>query len=143
MSQHYLEPVKTPETQPYWKALANGQLQLPRCNDCQQFYFPPGNVCIHCTSDNICWQATSGKAFLYSYVINHRPDPVWDSGEAMSVALVELEEGPRVIATVVNCPQTPEALVLDMPLQAVFDRRIGDTTMLCFEPVNPAEGESA
>ena len=75
----------------------------------------------------------SGDATLYSYVIHHRPLPQWETEGPRSVAIVELAEGPRLISSVVGCDQTPEALKLDMPLQAVFVP-FDDITVLCFEP---------
>ena len=75
----------------------------------------------------------SGRATLYSYVINVRPRP--DMGtEPYAIAVVQLEEGPRMMTNIVNCPQTPEALQLDMPLQVTFEK-ISDTIALpLFEP---------
>ena len=128
-------PVPTPETQPYWEGLRNKELRLCRCQDCQQFYFPPSPVCQHRTSQNIEWRPVSGKAILYSYVINHRPLPEWQTKGPMSIALVDLEEGPRLITTIVNCEQSPQALKLDMKLQANY-RDFAGTIMLCFEPTN-------
>jgi uncharacterized OB-fold protein len=74
----------------------------------------------------------SGQATLYSYVINHRPRP--DMGtEPHSIAVVELEEGPRMMTNIVSCPQTPEALKLDMPLSVTFET-FGDIALPFFEP---------
>ena len=56
---------------------------------------------------------------LYSYVIHHRPAPGFTPPYA--IAVVELDEGPRMMTNIVDCPQTPEALVLDMPLEVVFE----------------------
>ena len=54
----------------------------------------------------------------------------------MSVAMVRLEEGPMMLSTIVNCPQTPEALRFDMPLRALY-RPYGDVQrVVCFEPVD-------
>jgi uncharacterized OB-fold protein len=79
--------------------------------------------------------AASGRATLYSYVINHRPRP--DMGKAPhSIAVVTLEEGPRMMTNIVGCPQTPEALVLDMPLVVSFET-FGDIALPMFKP---AEG---
>ena len=75
----------------------------------------------------------SGRAILYSYVINHRPRP--DMGtEPHSIAVVELEEGPRMMTNVVNCPQTPEALQLDMPLVVTFAKQTDEISLPFFEP---------
>jgi uncharacterized OB-fold protein len=55
-----------------------------------------------------------------------------------SIAVVELEEGPRMMTNIINCPQTPEALELDMPLQVVFTQ-VSDTIWLPhFEPARGA-----
>jgi len=75
----------------------------------------------------------SGKATLYSYVINHRPHPAFDSPYA--IAVVELEEGPRMMTNIVNTPQTPEALSLDMPLQVTFAKVSEDIALPHFEPL--------
>jgi uncharacterized OB-fold protein len=74
----------------------------------------------------------SGKASLYSYVINHRPRP--DMGtEPHSIAVVALEEGPRMMTNIVDCPQTPEALQLDMPLEITF-QSFGTISLPFFKP---------
>jgi uncharacterized OB-fold protein len=43
--------------------------------------------------------------------------------------VVELEEGPRMMTNIIDCPQTPAALQLDMPLQVKFVT-INDTISL-------------
>ncbi len=117
---HPLVPVPTPETQPYWDGVTAGELRLPRCEDCTTVYFPPSPVCPNCTSRTIAWITASGDASLYSYVIHQRPSKLWNADGPMSVALIALAEGPMLLSTVIGCPQTPEALVLDMPLRATF-----------------------
>ena len=117
---HPLVPVPTPETQPYWDGAMAGELRLPRCRDCGGAYFPPSPVCPACTSRAIEWFTASGDATLYSYVIHQRPSKLWNVEGPMSVALVALAEGPMVVSTVMGCPQTPEALMLDMSLKATF-----------------------
>lgn len=75
----------------------------------------------------------TGRATLYSYVINHRPRP--DMGkEPHSIAVVTLAEGPRMMTNIVGCPQTPEALQLDMPLQVTFAKQNDDITLPLFTP---------
>lgn len=113
-------PQPTPETQHFWDGCAAGELRLQRCVTCQKSYFPPRAFCPACGSREVEVYAASGKASLYSYVINHRPRP--DMGtEPHSIAVVELAEGPRMMTNIVGCPQTPEALQLDMPLSVTFE----------------------
>ncbi len=132
---HPLIPVPTPETQPYWDAVAFGRLHIQRCGACAQAYFPPAPVCPHCTSRDIEWFDASGRASLYSFVIHQRPHRLWETEGPRSVALVRLDEGPMLVSSVVDCPQTPEALRFDMPLIATF-RPFGGQPVLCFVPAH-------
>lgn len=80
----------------------------------------------------------SGRATLYSYVITNSPWPMWNMTAPMSVATIALEEGPRLLSTVVDCEQSPAALQIDMPLQATW-RAFGDgPKLLCFAPASEA-----
>jgi uncharacterized OB-fold protein len=126
-------PQPTPETAHFWEGCREGELRLQRCRACAKAYFPPRPFCPHCASREVEVFAASGKASLYSYVINHRPRP--DVGtEPHSIAVVELAEGPRMMTNVVNCPQTPEALQLDMPLQVLFRKESEEISLPFFEP---------
>ena len=135
---HPLVPVPTPETQPYWDGVGAGELRLPRCRACGGAYFPPSPVCPSCTSRDIEWFTASGDATLYSYVIHSRPSKLWNAAGPMSVALVALAEGPMVVSTVIGCPQTPEALVLDMALKATFTP-FEEAQVLAFLPAGSAK----
>ena len=127
-------PEPTPETQHFWDGCRDGELRLQRCTDCKGgSYFPPRPFCPRCGSRNVEIFAASGKAILYSYVINHRPRP--DMGkEPHSIAVVQLAEGPRMMTNVINCPQTPEALQLDMPLKVTFSKQSDAISLPLFEP---------
>jgi len=76
--------------------------------------------------------AASGQATLASYVINQRPHPAWD--EPYAIAIVELAEGPRMLSNITHCEQTPEALILDMPLEVDFVKMSEEITLPLFKP---------
>lgn len=116
-------PVPTPETQPFWDGCAAGELRIQRCTDCGRPYFYPRPVCPACGSAGVEWFTASGRATLYSYVISHRPAPGFEQQGPYAIAVVTLAEGPRMMTSIVGLPATPEALVLDMPLQVSFERR--------------------
>jgi len=111
-------PVPTPETQFFWDGARAGELRLQRCRACARAYFPPRPFCPRCGSRDVEIFRASGRATLYSYVIHHRPVPGFTPPYA--IAVVALEEGPRLMTSLVDVPQTPEALVLDMPLEVTF-----------------------
>ena len=126
-------PEPTPETRPFWDGCAAGELRLQRCTDCAQAYFYPRPVCPACGSVNVEWFTASGRATLYSYVINHRPAPGFEDEAPYAIAVVHLAEGPRMMTSLVGVPSTPEALVLDMPLQVTFEPR-GEFHLPVFAP---------
>jgi uncharacterized OB-fold protein len=88
-------------------------------------------VCPACGSRIVEWFTASGRATLYSYVINHRPAPGFEDDAPYAIAVVELDEGPRMMTSIVGLPATPEALQLDMPLQVRFEPR-GDVSLPVF-----------
>jgi uncharacterized OB-fold protein len=113
-------PVVTPETAPFWEAAQREELQIQRCNACGDHYFYPRPFCPACFSEDVSWVVVSGRATLVSYVINHRPVRGWEEDGPYAIAVVQLEEGPRMATNIVGIPNTPEDLALDMPLQVCF-----------------------
>ena len=125
-------PLPTPETMHFWDGTAAGELRLQRCDACANVYFPPRPFCPACASRNVTVFKASGNATLYSYVINHRPAPGFTPPYA--IAVVELAEGPRMMTNIVDCPQTPEALELDMKLEVAFEKLDDNCTLPLFRP---------
>lgn len=125
-------PIATPETEHFWEGAKAGELRLQRCDNCSQVYFPPRPFCPECSSRSVSVFKASGKATLYSYIINHRPHPAFDG--PYSIAVVELEEGPRMMTNIVGTEQTPEALQLDMPLEVTFTKMSDDIALPYFQP---------
>jgi hypothetical protein len=126
-------PTPTPETAHFWDGCKVGELRLQRCLACEKPYFPPRPFCPACGSREVEVFAASGRASLFSYVINHRPRPDM-SKDPYAIAVVALDEGPRMMSNIVDCPQTPEALKLDMPLEVRFET-FGEIALPLFVPV--------
>jgi uncharacterized OB-fold protein len=129
-------PEPTPETQHFWDGTKLGELRLQRCDECARAYFPPRPFCPVCASRAVTVFAASGRGTLHSYVISHRPAPGFDPPYA--IAVVELEEGPRMMSNISGVPQTPEALQLDMPLEVEFEALSDEISLPLFRPT--AEG---
>ena len=118
-------PKATAETAPFWDATARGELHLQRCTSCDVHYFPPRPFCPTCHTDEVAWERVSGRGRLHTYVINHRPAPGFEAEAPYVIAVVELDEGPRMMANVVEVSATPQALPLDMPLEVTFEDQDG------------------
>ena len=126
------KPLPTPETQHFWDGMKRGELLLQRDKDTGEVYCPPRPFVPGTGSTNIEVFKASGKAILYSYVIHANPAPGFTPPYA--IAVVQLEEGPRMMTNIVDCPQTPEALVLDMPLELVPTELDDTITLPLFRP---------
>ncbi|MDP3893356.1 Zn-ribbon domain-containing OB-fold protein [Nocardioides sp.] len=116
-------PVPTPETQHYWDRAAEQELWLPHCDACARYVFYPRTPCPTCGSDKLGWQQLSGRGTLASFVINHRAAPGYEDDAPYVIALVELEEGPRLTANLLDVDPTPEAVSVGMPLEVGFEQR--------------------
>ena len=125
-------PESTPETQHFWDGTRAGELRLQRCDECRRAYFPPRPFCPKCGSRKVSIFKASGHAKLYSYVIHHRPTPGFTP--PYSIAVVELDEGPRMLTNIVGCAQTPDALKLDMPVEVKFEKQSDTITLPLFKP---------
>jgi uncharacterized OB-fold protein len=127
-------PVPTPETAHFWEGTRVGELRLQQCSDvaCAKTYFPPRPFCPACGGRDVHIVLACGRATLSTYVISHLPAPGFEPPYA--IALVELDEGPRMLTNIVDCPQTPDALELDMPLLVRFTEVSNEITLPLFAP---------
>jgi uncharacterized protein len=126
------EPAATGASAPYWDGAARGELMLQRSVSTGQYVFYPRAVSPFGVDDSLEWVRASGRATLASYVISARPARGFTPPYV--IAVVQLEEGPRMLSTVVGVEPTPENLVLDMPLQVEFETR-EETTVPVFRPL--------
>ena len=130
-------PNPEPETQPFWDGAREGRLVIKRCNDCGEAYFYPRPFCPKCWSVDVSWIDASGRATLYTWSVVHVNDlPPFPERVPYVAAIVELEEGPRMMTNVVGCDF--DALEMGMALRATF-RSISDeppVTIPVFEPAS-------
>ena len=132
-------PVPTPATKPFWEGTQAGELRVQHCQSCKTHYLYPRTHCPQCGSDKVEWVRASGRARLYSYVINHMAAPGWQGETPYVIAVVQLEEGPRMMSNLVGIAADPAALVLDMPLEVTFEAR-GDQKLPLFKSAANAKG---
>ncbi|HEY8080550.1 MAG TPA: Zn-ribbon domain-containing OB-fold protein, partial [Acidimicrobiales bacterium] len=130
-------PTPTPETEHFWEGTKAGELRVQRCNACSTTFFYPRVGCPHCGSTDVSWIVASGRARLHTYLINHRPAPGFEDESPYAIAVVELEEGPRMMTNIVGVANTPEDLELDMDLVVDFQDR-GDQRVAVFRPARGA-----
>ena len=99
-------PRPAPESRPFWEGAKLRKLMLPRCDACGAFWFPPSERCPHCLSTNFQWRETKGEGRIYSFVVYHRVyHPAFEADVPYVVAIVELDEGPRLLTNIVDAPE--------------------------------------
>lgn len=93
-------PVPNPDTQPYWDALAEGRLELCRCDDTGHWIHPPLERSPH-TGGPVHFEEISGEGTIYSFVVV-RQALIPGRLAPYVIALVDIaeEEGVRLSAYV-------------------------------------------
>jgi uncharacterized OB-fold protein len=97
------QPVIDPGTRPFWDAAREGRLSIPRCRACGRHHFYPRELCPHCHSDDLEWVDALGTGEIYSFTIARKPaGPVFAADVPYVVALITLDEGPRMLTNIVT-----------------------------------------
>ena len=112
-----LKPPRGHDNAWWWDEAARGKLALQRCRGCAKLRHPPRPMCDACGS--LEWEsiAASGRGTLHSFTVIHQPQfPGYDY--PIVVALVDLEEGERMISNLVGCE--PAKVRIGMELRAVI-----------------------
>ena len=112
-------------TQPFWDSLAAGTLTFQRCDDCRHAWLPARSECPQCLSARWRREAASGGARLVSWVVyRHAYHPAFASRLPYAVAVVELDEGPRLISNIVGVTDY-STLRIDARLSLVIEKEAG------------------
>jgi len=117
-------PSLTEENRPFWEACREGRLSLQRCDACGHLRYPVARHCPECLGEGATWTDVSGRGAVFSFIVIHRAyHPGFQDDVPYNVALVQLEEGPRMFSNVIGTPN-----------DAV---RVGDAVEAVFDPVTP------
>lgn len=120
MDPNLPSPVENGDSQPYWAAARDRRLVIRKCKACGEVHFMPRHLCPTCWSDQLEWIDAQGTGQVHSYtVIRRAPMAVFAPKVPYVIALIELDEGPRMVANVLG----------DDALQT----KIGDRVKVTFE----------
>jgi acetyl-CoA acetyltransferase/uncharacterized OB-fold protein len=117
---------------PFWTGGADGELRLPRCEECQQLLHPSLTVCPGCLGTVATWVAVKGTAVVVGCTTNEQ---MWlpSMPPPYSLAIVSLTDAPdvRLTTNVVGCD--PHDVRVGMPVRVTFHQQ-GDVWFPLFEP---------
>jgi uncharacterized protein len=114
-------PAVSAAARPYWDASAKHRFIIQRCSKCAHFQFPPRAVCELCWSDdNLEWRTAVGTGTVHSFTVVHRPPvPAFSDRVPYVLALVQLDEGPRLMSNIVKCD--PDDVAIGQRVTVSFD----------------------
>ncbi len=117
-------------TVPFWEAAARHELVIQRCRACHQHQFYPRRFCLACDSDDIEWTKSAGTGTVYS-ATTVRMKVAPDLVPPYVVAIVELDEGPRMLTNVVggDCP-------IGQRVRVTWKERTDAPPLPLFEPIS-------
>jgi uncharacterized OB-fold protein/acyl dehydratase len=124
-------PALTQDNAFFFEGAKEHKLLIQRCGRCGTLRHPPRPVCPKCRSYE--WDAleASGRATVYSFVVNHYPQvPAFDY--PLPVGLFELEEGTRLVANFVGVE--PDEIEIGMPVEVEFVECDAELTLPVFRP---------
>ena len=130
------KPVPQPDdlSRPFFEGARRGELAIQRCDACEALLPPGSRACTECLSEALSWTAASGRATLHTFAVMYqRYHPGFADDIPYNIAVVELEEGPRLNTNVVGIPN--EDLRVGMPLEVVFADAGDGVALPKFRPV--------
>jgi uncharacterized protein len=121
-------PEPNADSRPYWEAARAQRLLIRRCKACGETHFMPRHACPKCWSDELEWVDSQGQGTVHSFSIVHRASlPEFASQVPFVVALVDLDEGPRMFANVIGAGALDVAI--GERVRVVFEDR-GDGNLI-------------
>jgi uncharacterized OB-fold protein len=129
-----INKLKSKDIQAYWNACKEHKLMVQRCEQCGKFRFYPGTFCTNCLSSELEWKEVSGRGTVYSYSIVYRPPFKNISMDVpYVVALIELNEGVRMMSNIVECPL--HEISVGMKVQVTFIENQDEKILPKFKPI--------
>ena len=132
------KPGVSRDTQFFWDGVEQEELRIQQC-ECGALHHPPMVRCPDCGRYELGWVVSSGRGVVYSHVeVNHPKVPGFDY--PLAVALIELEEGTRIISNVVGL--APEKLAAGLQVECFFQEFADGSKLPLFRPITPSRNET-
>jgi uncharacterized protein len=136
----YPKPRPDADTAPFWEGCSAGILRFQRCSSCGHIRWPASYLCPKCHAVESVWEPSKGHGKIYSFVVYHVAfDPAFKEDLPYVVALVDMDEGPRILSNIRGC--RPEAVEIGMPVELAWEDRDG-FKLPVFRSAGPADALS-
>lgn len=124
-------PLVTPTSQPFFDAAREQKLLMQKCPR-DGFFFYPRSHCPHCLQTDWSWLPAQTGGRIHAFTIERLgQDPGQRARVPFVIAVVDLDDGPRMIGNVIDC--RPEDIRIGMPVQVCFEI-VENMPLTCFKP---------
>ncbi len=121
-----------PFTEPYWNASRDKKLVIQYCPDTKRYQHYPRPMSIFTGKRNLEWREVPGTGAVFSYTITRRSLPPFRGHEPFAIAMVQLDEGVRIMGDLVNV--TEDAIKIGMLVKPFWIPLSDGHNLLAFEP---------
>lgn len=132
-----IRPMVNRDSAYFWEGTSNGELRIQKCNVCGALRHPPGPACPDCGALDRGHVVASGMGTVFSYIV-HRHPPVPGKELPIVIALIDLDEGVRMVGEVADVAD--DEIAIGMRLHVGFNRVDDDLTLPIWTRV-PEEGK--
>lgn len=110
-----------------------GELRFQCCSSCGRWRHVPRVMCSACGSWEWTWEQSSGKGKVFTWTVVARSMHPYFLNVPYAPAVIELEEGVRLVSWVEGC--APEDLAMGMPVEVSFEDISEDVSLPKFKRV--------
>ncbi|MEM2906494.1 MAG: Zn-ribbon domain-containing OB-fold protein [Candidatus Odinarchaeota archaeon] len=117
----------------FLKYISEGKLKGLKCSSCNSIIVPPRYKCVQCGSTDFKWVDLSGRGRLLTYTVVHVPPKKFTAEAPYAIGIIQLAEGPRLEARIVNVDVAKHAQTLKTGMEMVFEP--SSVGVLAFKPL--------
>ena len=127
------EPPTTEVSEPFWQATRDRRLIMQWCRPCERVVFYPRELCPGCLGSDLEWRDSPGTATVYAFSVHYRTgSPEMMDRTPYVVALVDLDEGARMMTNIVGCD--PDDVTVGMGVRVTWEQLSDGRHLPLFEP---------
>ena len=127
------QPIVNADSAPYWAGARAGKLLIRKCKDCGTLHFMPRYLCPACWSNNLEWVQAAGRGTVHSFTeIRRASDPAFADKVPYVVALIDLEEGTRIVSNL--CEIEADDVTIGLPVEAFIRKFDNGVALPLFRP---------
>ncbi|MFN8524482.1 MAG: OB-fold domain-containing protein [Chloroflexota bacterium] len=133
----YDKPLPTPDpvTKPFWDSVKAHRMMLQKGSKSGKFVFYPRAISPYDPDEELVWTPVSGRGVVHAFTIPHRhPVQAFTKDGPYVVALIELEEGAKMLTNLVGVAANPDAVKVGMAVEVAYDDVTDELTLPKFKP---------